>query len=141
MRKRKRQERRRKAIHDLLWSDQHWLFVTEEAEGRSRLQALVETEEVRWWGGSLEAFLVEDLGPHIPALFVGGIPKKLLPPQVMCRLLDRVHIAYTPRWLAGLAPILFVCREVSRAQVLMRALADFVGWTRFEWTGDIAASE
>lgn len=141
MRRKKRREQRRKAIHDLLWSDQHWLFVTEEVEGRERLQALAETPEVRAWGGALEAYLIEDAGPSIPALFVGGIPKKLLPPQLMGRLLDRVHIGYTARWLAGLAPVLFLCREVPRAQVFMRALAEVAGWTHFNWTGGLAESE
>lgn len=141
MGRKKRQEESRKELYDLLWSDAHWLFATEEVEARERLQRLADTPEVRQWGGQLQASLCMNLAPDIPRLWVGGIPKVLLPPQVMARLLDRVGIAYTSRWLHGLAPLLFLCREVPRGQALMAALAAVVGGIRFEFTGNIAVAE
>lgn len=141
MKGRKKQEKLRRELHDLLWSPKHWVFVGEEQEAQRRLTRLGELPEVRQWGGEYVGYLIEDLGPGVPPVFVGGIPKALLPPQVMSRLLERCQIGYTARFLAGLAPVLFLCREVSRGLALMEALAAFVGDTRFAYSGHATPQE
>jgi hypothetical protein len=141
MRKKKRSDPTVKDLRDLLWSDRHWLFATDTDQAREALFALAKTPEVQQWGGEVEALLILHLTPDIPFIWVGGISKALLPPQVMARVLERVGIAPTARWLAGIAPILFLCVEVPRAQVLMEVLANLIGGTRFDWTGEIACAE